>query len=217
MAVRSLVPLLTGGVVIIGALAVAYARRPTRALFIPGDDSARFAPDPVGPDEGMVEVLELALAANPVAKTEAEAMAGSGADWPLVDASPIGSEVPQRAAMADSMGSDDGFVERREGDSERVSGIQTGFTEVDPGPTFLDLEIELEDLEAPTERGPTVVVAELAPDDAAPSGLERVDTLEDISDTPTDPMATREKPERTSEFSQRETLPDPESQQSRSS
>jgi hypothetical protein len=191
----------------------------------------RFAPDPVGPDDGMVEVLALADGPGPTARNEAEAIAESGDAWLLLENGPssAGEEIPTRTTLPDLEGVFAGDQEDPDASSSRgpdtsasTLAANDGFSTVDPGEAFLDLDIEFEDLETPADREALLSATDvprarterydsIAPEDLGlewlaratetSSGqeeptledlidrrrLERMDTLEDISERPTDP------------------------------
>jgi hypothetical protein len=194
----------------------------------------RFAPDPVGPDDGMVEMLALTEGSGPTARTEAEAIAETGAAWPMFDDAVLDAPLTG-ATLADWSELDDSeepaaTTERGLGNTDGSGDpANDGFSAVDPGEAFLDLEIDFEELETPIDRevvlSGTDVPRErterydsIAPEDLGlewlaratetSSGedditleeelerrrLERMDTLEDIREQPTDPAESRPDP-----------------------
>lgn len=257
MAARTIIPLLTGGAIVTAALAFAYVRRPSRAPVLMQGEVAHLEPESVGPDDGMLEVLDLARGPHPKARNEAEAIEDASAAWPTLELAPPSTDGMRPSLadtyMADPEGNlvrhgspdllnadtleleDDPDFDEQTGNATLASGIHSGFAEVKPDEVFLDLEIEFEELETPTHRSAEVDLARrsrqegesLAPEDLgaewlarateAPAlvasdvyeveglqvttleQLEQMDTLEDFSEAPTDPMAavsyTRE-PER---------------------
>lgn len=82
MAIRTAIPWLTGGALMAAGMAYAYVRRDTRPRLRAVGSDRLIERDPVGPDDAMVEVL--GLASEPKVKTEAEAIAGAGAGWPMM-------------------------------------------------------------------------------------------------------------------------------------
>lgn len=193
MIVRTIIPWLTGGALVsLVAVAVAHARRPGRTTMASRSSTARFAPDPVGPDDGMVEVLELAARPNPKARTEGEAIAAACAGWPLFDEAPVGdASFPSLGADVPHFGSNP--RSRPTQPSTSAGSSSMGFAEVEPGEAFLDLDIDFEDLETPSDSGSAREARErlelddaLARDDVRREWLERVaervDTIENTEE-----------------------------------
>lgn len=81
MPVITFVSVLAGTTLLTAALAVAYARRPTRVP-VGNNETVRFEPEPVGPDDGTVEILGLASAESPAVRTDGEAILDAGGKWP---------------------------------------------------------------------------------------------------------------------------------------